>query len=841
MIPYLRRALVSRLRSGRALFALTLLGVALGVASVLSIEILSQNALAAFQGSVRAVSGDADLSVLGRGPWLSEALYPRLLATAGVEAAWPVLRVDASLAGRRDFYLEIVGLDPFASPRLPWREPPSAPGDPFRVPGWVAVSPALARELGVARGDSIAVTSGSRQVALFVGAIVDYRRVSPLASRRLVVMDISQAQSLFGNEGRLSQIDVRLARGARRGDVARALGIRLGPSVQVVTPEQRQRQAQGLLEAFRLNLRALSLVSLFVGGFLVYSSTTASLVRRRTELGLLRTLGASRSQILALILGEVAALGAAGLVLGIPLGYWVARSNVHAVSATLSNLYLLEEIESLRLTPGMIVTAIGVGLAGALGGALLPALETTRRETRELLAPFRLHERVGRAAGRLALLGSALLAVAALWYAVFGRPWRASGFVLGVCLLAALPLFVPLLVQRVFGHLRVRKLGLAYGAKTLAARLQTAAVSVAALAVAASMLFGITLLVGSFRRTVQLWVDDTARADVYVSGQSFTRGRSQATLDSALVSALTHHPGVRAADRLRQLSVIIGGRRVALSGLALGLPGGERRFSLRAGDRHQAWARMRRERAILVGEPLARKAGLSVGDRLSVYGEHGRVELPIAGIYYDYTTESGSAVMELAAMQSVFGPGPITNLALYLEPGRDPERIAGELRAELRGAPLRIRSNRALRQEILSIFDQTFAVTRLVQVMSLLIAVCGVALALLVSARERAAELALYRALGATRPQVFRIFVGQGVGMGAAALIVGAFGGLALASLLIFLINPAYFGWTIAIHWPAGALAGQTATILAATILASLYPALAASRVPATELSREDL
>jgi putative ABC transport system permease protein len=298
---------------------------------------------------------------------------------------------------------------------------------------------------------------------------------------------------------------------------------------------------------------------------------------------------------------------------------------------------------------------------------------------------------------------------------------------------------------------------------------------------------------------------------------------------------------VRATDRLRQFYVSVGGRRIPLGGLDAALPGGEGRLALQRGDPRAAFRRLREEGAVLVGEPLARKAGLGVGDSLVVFGPRGRVALPVVGVYADFTSEAGSATMDLAQMARRFGPGPVNNVALYLEPGRDPEAVVGELRARFAGVPLRIRSNRALREEVLHIFDQTFAVTRLLQAMSLLIAVSGVALTLLVLARERVSELALYRALGAGRRQVFRVFVGKGLGMSALGLALGAAGGAGLALVLVYLINPAYFGWTIRLHWPWGALAGEAAAILAAAVLASLYPALRASRTPATELTRDDL
>jgi len=250
---------------------------------------------------------------------------------------------------------------------------------------------------------------------------------------------------------------------------------------------------------------------------------------------------------------------------------------------------------------------------------------------------------------------------------------------------------------------------------------------------------------------------------------------------------------------------------------------------------------VRDEGAVLISEPLARKAGLALGGRVTLTTPDGPRAFPIAGVYYDYSTEGGAVVMDLRTLAAAFGPGPIHSLALYLEHGRDPDRVIQELRRAMAEAPLLVRSNRRLREEVFAIFDQTFAVTRILQAMTLLIAVAGIALTLLVLARERGPELALYRSLGATRRQLFGLFVGKGLGMALLALGLGLAGGTALAAILVFAINRAYFGWTIQVHWPWGALAGQVALSLAAAVAASLYPALAASRTPATELSRDDL
>ena len=363
----------------------------------------------------------------------------------------------------------------------------------------------------------------------------------------------------------------------------------------------------------------------------------------------------------------------------------------------------------------------------------------------------------------------------------------------------------------------------------------------AALGVAVSMLIGITLMVGSFRRTVEIWITATVNADVYISTESWGRAHSAAALDDILVREIGSLPGVAQMDRLRQLRVYAGDRRISLAGVDMSLSADLGQFELIEGDLGEALRRCREEGAVIVSEPLARKNGLGVGSTLLVTGPAGELAFPVAGIFYDYSSEAGAAATDLGTLERAFGPGPVNNIGLYLEDGVDPERFVDSLKGRYADLPLVIRSERSLREDVFRIFDQTFAVTRLLQAISLLIAVCGITLTLIVLAREQIPELALYRALGARRRQIFRVFLGKGLGMALFGLTMGAGGGVALALILILIINRAYFGWTIAFHWPWVALAEQAATIVLASVLASLYPALRASRTPATELSRENL
>ncbi len=839
MRRYLARAVVKELRAAPALQALAAAGVALGVAAVLSIQLLNGSALGAFDGTVRAISGDADLSVLGVAGHLPEALLTEVLDTPGVASAVPLYRVEVALEGRAGA-LEVVGVDLLAPLRLPWSQPQGALAEALGAPGWVAVTPALAAEQGLRVGDRVPVSSGDRRASLVIGALVDFQRLAPLASTRLAVMDLAQVQGLLGAPGRLHQVDVRAAPGVAVADLSRRLAERLGERARVATPEQRTVEAAGLLAAFRLNLTALSLVSLLVGGFLVHASARASLVRRREELGVLRTLGATRGQVVRLVLSEAALLGLCGTAVGVPLGWLAARASTSAVSGTLKTVYLLEGIDVVRLTPGLVALALATGLGGALLGALWPALDAARKDPKALLSPITLTAESERRALGLALLGLALLAAMALLHLAVGRWWRPSGFALAFGVLAAPPLAAPLALRHLSRLARPRRLGALHGLRTLSARLPATALAAGALAVAVAMLTGVTVMVGSFRETVSGWLDQTLLADVYVTTPSWRRARAEATLDPALVDRLAAWPGVRAVDRLRQVEGLADGRPVSIAGIDAAVAGAEGRVLLAGGEARAAFLALR-EGAVLVSEPLARRAGLAPGGDVSLRTLAGERRLPVAGVYRDYGNERGAVLMDAGPFARAFGEGPPSNVALYLAPGADVEATVAGLRRAFEGTPLLLRSNRTLRAEVMAIFEETFAVTRLLQVMGLLIAVAGVALSLLVLARERSGELALYRALGATRGQVFRVFLGRGLGLAVYGLLLGLAGGAGLAAVLVHLVNPAYFGWSLGLSWPVGALAAQAATILAAATLASLAPAALAARVRATELSRDAL
>lgn len=826
---YLWRQMAGRLVQAPLLFLLTVAGVAVGVASVVTVQLLNQSAVAAFQETLEVTTGSADVVVRPYGPSLLARVLRDVLGTEGVTAAAPVQEVsvrigDGEGAGPSS-HMEILGVDLLGQAGGGGGLLRGAEADPRALDVMIsasglAVTTAAARAFGVGPGDTLVVGHGSRIHPLPVVMTWEDDQIRG-------VMDLAWSQERFG--ATLTRLNVQGDASTRPPVLAEALGTRLGAGVRVTTLVEEGLEAGSLLSAFRLNLTALSLISVFVGAFLVYGTTRATLVRRRPELGVLRSLGATRSQVLGLILAEVAFLGLAGVAIGFPLGYLAARGNVDAVSGTLTNLYLLDAISRIVVPAWLILMSVAVGVGAALAGGILPALETAATRTRALLTSEAYDLRGTLTPGRLAAGGTlaAAAGLAAAWLPTLPH----GGMVAAFLLVVAMPLFAPLVIRIVAAPLRPARLGLSYAVRSLTHRLASAGVAVAGLAVAVAMMVGITVMVASFRGSLSTWIEATVQADVYVSAAAWRGDRDAPGLSPDIQAALARVPGLMAADRVRGFSGRAAGRAVSLRGVDLALEGTPERFHVLAGT-PPTGAELDGETPgrVIVSEPLARKAGLAPGDVLELETPTGTVYPVVAAVVRDYGSERGAVTMDLARMAAWFGPGEPHGAALYLEDGTDAPAVVQSLRAELAEHGLTIRPNRALRDNALRVFDQTFRITTVLQAMALLIAAVGVTLTLFVLGHDEAGTLALYRALGASRRQVFDFFVAKGMAIAVLGLLLGAVCGGALAAVLIHVVNPAYFGWSLDVHVPLGTLLRQSLWILLAAALAAVPPALMASR-----------
>ena len=855
MIRLLLRAAPARFRAAPALGALPVLAIALGAGAVLSVQLLNRAALETLDASLEVISAGADVVVTGlveEAGSVPDEAWPAVLATPGVRRAAPVLGLAGLRVGTLDQQASVPawGVDmvsgSFAFAGSEGSEGTFAPEVFFS--GGIVLPERIADRLGVGPLDPVWIGPD--------GAGPARRRPTLVAGtypgedgRAAAFLDLAYAQALRGRPG-LDRIEVSVADGSDVETIRSALSARL-PAARIEESGTLRAEGAELFSAFRLNLLALSAVSLLVAAFLVYASVRAALAARRQEIGLYRALGASGRRIGVMLLGEVLLMALAGAALGIPVGALAAGVSLDRVSATISNLYLLERIEGLTIDPQVVLLAGLVAVAAALAGAAPQVVAEASRAPVTLLAPGRASlSPARRRFWRLGppVVGTALIGVAG-WAALDPGSWPAllgSGFGAAGALLIGAAL-LPDTVIRLAAGFRAGEHS-AVGRGILAALREPGSTGppAAALVVAVAMLVGVSSLIGSFRATLDAWLGETLAADIYVSraggaGGARSIASERRTLSDEVLAATAADPDVRDRDLLRALRVRLEGRPVAVLGVDAALPAAGDRFSI-LGDREAA-LRGFGQGELLVSEPLARRLGLEAGAVLSLPAAAADRPLRVAGVYRDYGNEQGALFLDRTLMNSLYPPDPgaeppVHGAALYLREGADRAAAVTRLEGAL-GLSANVVDNAALRSRALDVFDQTMAVTGLLRVFALVIAALGVGLFLWTLVRERAPEVALNRALGANRGQVARGFLGRTLLIIGISLLIGGGAGAVLTVLLVQVVNPVWFGWTLTLHWPLGVLAAQAGAVVLAGLLAAVLPARLASRLDATALRQE--
>jgi putative ABC transport system permease protein len=364
-------------------------------------------------------------------------------------------------------------------------------------------------------------------------------------------------------------------------------------------------------------------------------------------------------------------------------------------------------------------------------------------------------------------------------------------------------------------------------------------VAVASLTIAVGMLVSVSIMVASFRSTMETWIGRTLRADLYVSPVVRFIGNRAAVLPKSLPGLTSGTEGVLAVDAFRT-------RRVAYRDWPVRLGAGDLRvvrdhggLSFLSGNRREILNRALRNEEVLVSEVFSNRFGLETGDEFSLATAEGPKAFRIAGVFYDYSTEGGLIILSRDLYSRLWKDDRVSTLAVYLTSGADPEAVKEALASSFgtkSGAA--VFENRRLRRHILRIFDQTFAITYALEAIALAVAILGMIKALLTNVLDRTREIGLLRAIGFDRRQIFGWVIREAAAMGIIANILGALSGGGLALILIFVIHKQSFGWTIQPHWPPAEIIGYLVLILGAAVGAAFWPARVAANVEVKEAIR---
>jgi putative ABC transport system permease protein len=817
--------------------ATAVLAVMLGVALAFSVHLINGSALDEFASAARSAGGQPDLELRAAQGTMDEALYGRIATDADVATASPVLELQTFALARdgRRTPVRVLGVDALvvggvAPDLLP---APAAGADRLAVlaPATVFLNPAAQRVLPA---DRVQLQAGLALRAVRVAG------TTGAGGGPLVLMDIAAAQDLFGRGGQISRIDVRLRPGvAHAAWLAR---MQLPAQVRAGEPGDAGRRVNQLSRAYRVNLTVLALVALFTGAFLVFSVLALSVARRGQQFALLGVLGLTARQRLRLVLAESALLGTVGSVLGIGLGTALAAMALALLGGDLGGGYFPGVRPRLEWNGWAAAGYGALGVLAAMVGGWLPAQQAARLPLAQTLKGLG----TGLPRSRRHWLGATLLLLAfalALLPPVAGIPLAAyvSVAFLLVGGISVLPAAVGALYDRIAPRVAHRLLPLLAVERARRVR-ESAAVAVSGVVAALSLAVALTVMVASFRQSVADWLDVLLPADLYLRTGNTAAAGDTAFLEPELVQGLAQLPGVArvATQRVRLLLLDPAHPPVALLARAIGDP--HRGVPL-VGDTVAVPAGAI---PVYVSEAMVDLYGARRGQRLPALASAlGAGPFVVAGVWRDYVRQTGAVLMDQADYLRVTRDTRVNEAQLWLAPGASPSDVQARVRALVAreaGRPdlVDIASASEVRAVSLRIFDRSFAVTYWLQAVAIAIGLFGVAASFSAQVLARRKEFGLLAHLGLTRRQILAVVAGEG----AAWTVIGALAGLALglgvAAVLVYVVNPQSFHWTMDLLLPWVRLAALCLAVVAAGTVTAWIAGRAAAGRDAVLAVKED-
>lgn len=803
---------------------LLLLGLSLGTAVVVAVDLANQSAARSFTLNQQTFGGRSTHRIRAAGGGsVPESIYRQLRLNFANLPAAPLLEGQVQVVQWQHRPLRLLGIDPLAEADF---RPALGAGGPGQLDALAAL---------IGRRDTIMLSAG-----LSPELPADHRLTLALPGRQtrvevtnllaqadaafadVLFADIGTAQQVLGRSGQLSEIDLILPEHA--DELQRRIQALLPPGITLQSVHSEADALERMSRAFRLNLTAMSLLALIVGMFLVYNTVSFSVLRRRAQFGTLRTLGVTRAGIFWLIVSETLVLGLVGSLLGIGLGIGLGQGLLQLMVRTINDLYYSLEVTRLSLDGLSLLKGVGGTLLAAVLATLLPAWEATRTPPAGVLRASTLEASLQPRLGQLGLAGLGLmlgggaltLASSDLWFnfacfvlvvggAALTIPWLARGFMLG-------------LARGLDPVLRMAP-------RQLARSLSRTAVAMAALMVAVSVVISVSLMIGSFRSTLIAWLDTTLGADLFA-----IQAQSQ-PLPAQLAEQVRRFPGVARVETSRQLRLLTSEGVIQLAILSRDISQA-RRFVWLAGDRAGLWQRLEAG-AVLVSQPFATHHGLRpvAGQTLSLPTDTGPRRFKIAGIYYDYTSDQGIVLLPAGLYRRYWHDDRITALSIDAAPGVVPRRLQQALSSRFAGPwQLSFQAQGEIKRNALSIFDRTFAITGALRLLAMVVAVMGIFSTLMALLLERRRSFAVLRALGLTPRQLGSLILFESGLMGLFSGLMALPLGVMLALFLIDVINLRSFGWTMDLALSPLPFVQGLALAVGSALLAGAWPAWRATR-----------
>jgi putative ABC transport system permease protein len=845
-----------RLKLQKVHTIMTVVGICLGVAAIISIGIVNKSVMRSFEDTINHVTGRAALQVTGPASGFPEGIIERVQTIPGVEYAVPVIDTQGILSGAKEPSIMILGVDVLQDGNIrdyKFSDEGVELPDPLLFlarPDSILLTRALAEREGITIDQKIKVQT-VRGIQIFrVRGLLNPEGPAKTMGGNIAIMDLPAAQMAFGKEGRIDRIDVSLIHGAGLESVQSRIQKAIPEGYSVETPAGRTKQVEILISHFQKNINLISFIAVFVGMYLIYNAVSISVVQRRKEIGILRALGTTHSQVITLFLVETFIIAIVGSALGVGVGIFFARSAIDMVGQAVSELYLRTSVTEVAISGVNLVIGFITGIVASLVAALFPALTITRITPISAIRSVPYSEEGFLSGVKLKMASISLVFLAAILLILYNTaessPYLHSTqtmFVATIFLLLGISLAMPFALQGFLALFR-RMIAPHVGAAGRLAGLNLQKNIGRNAVAAAAIFFGISVFVSSAgiiystKKSVLDWIDSYVRGDIIVtSGHPIaTTGAQNIPMPVDMWKEIEKVPGVLSADPFRKIYVNYRGRRILL--MVLDIPRRTRYspFMLVKGTRDDMLRMLPDQNYIAMNEALAAQEHIKPGDSILLPTPEGPVEFKIAVVNVDYSSDSGSILMDIHTYQRYWKEFLADSFSVKVKSKENIEAVRDEIVKRFGiDRKLFVLPARNFKNEIQKVIDQGFAVNHAINIITILIACLGIIVTLLASVLERTREIGILRSIGMLRRQVLRVVVIESMLLGIIGGALGSGTGIIIGWMSLEGFLKADYGASMQYHINYASIAWALAlsTLLAA--LAGVYPARRAAKTNIVE------